>query len=194
MIAQRLFPLIILALMVHLPGCYIRFDPPPEAPCPIEGLLLGIDDLPKSDWFESGTRSTDGAPMSIGVERIGTSFVNSGLFDGVNHQIYRLMDEKSAKKAYVDVEEVDFQTKHYLKEWELPAELSQLPLSADYHKIGCNIFKHSGSEECNFIAQYGPYVLRFSIRLQDLRYSDVVALIEIIDQRMSECISQTSAN
>jgi len=187
---HRLYPLIILALMVHLSGCYVRFDPPSEAPCPIEGLVLTSEDLPgnSDDWFGEAP-SIKGAPSTIGVERIGVVYATLGLFDGVLHHIYRLMDEKSAKKAYLDMEEEDFQLIDYLNEWELPAELSQLPLSADRHKIGCNIYSESGSKECRFLAQYGPYVVQFSIRLHGLEVNDVVRLIEEIDSRMTECLS-----
>jgi len=172
-----------------LSGC-IRCDPPPAAPCPIEGLVLGSVDLPgsSSDWFGEAS-SIDGAPMRIGVERIGTSFINSGLFDGVLHDIYRFENEDNAFNAYKDVEEEELATEKYLYEWSLPFELSSLKLSTETYIVRCNFSSVTSAEECRFLAQYGSYLVRFSIRLHDLQYADVVTLIQEIDSRMTECLS-----
>jgi len=175
-----------LAMLFILSGCCNSL---PETHCPIEGLLLGIDDLPGNNWVESGSRSSQGAPMRIGVERIGTSFVGDGLFDGVLHDIYKLENEKSAYHAYEDVVEEEFSTSKYLSEWSSPVELSSLLLSSDVQRIGCNIFIDTGAEECRLLAQYGPYLVRFSIRSHVLKHNDVASLIEDVDRRMVECLS-----
>jgi hypothetical protein len=167
----------------------LNFSPPPEAPCQIEGLLLKVADLPGNGWEESGSRSYKGAPITVGVERIGTSFVGYGLFDGILHTIYRLTDEESANRAYVDFEERDFSVLDYLEEWKLPSELSHVQFSANSHRLGCNIYRDSGAEECNLLAQYGPYLVQFNIRQHGLQYSKIVPVFEEINKRMAKCIS-----
>jgi len=190
MIIHRLFPLIMLVLMVYLSGCYVRFDPPPEAPCPIEGLLLSSEDLPgnSSDWFGE-TPSISGAPLTIGVERIGAVYAAPGLFDGVHHQIYRMVDEEAALKAYQDVEERDFLTEDYLEEWVLVLELARIKTAANDQRMGCNLLKYTKAEDCRLVALYRSYLVRFNIRLYGLQINDVVPLIEEIDSRMTECLA-----
>jgi len=165
-------------------------SPPPAAPCPIEGLLLTTTDLPPAyEWLETGSRSSRGAPLRMGVERIGTVFGGYELYDGVIHQIYRLESKRSASQNYTDIERKVFSALNYSKEWELPDELSQIQLAADRQTIGCNLYTESGSEECRFLAQYGPYLVRFSIRLHGLKFGDVIPIIEEIDRRMAQCFS-----
>lgn len=161
----------------------------PRPPCLIDGLLIDITDLPGRDWTETGSRSSEDAPMRLGDEKTGTSFVSKGLLNGVVHEIYRENNEKSAYRAYIDIEEEYYPMQRYRNEWGFPVEMSKILLSANYQRIGCNIHDKTGAEECRFLAQYGTYLVRFSIRLNDLQYSDVINIIEMIDKKMVECNS-----
>ena len=183
-----IFLLIMASLLILISFCCCQCPPP--APCPIEGLLIEVTDLPPAyEWLETGSRSSRGAPLRMGVERIGTVFSGYELFDGVSHEIYRFKNKGSASRNYADIEEIDFSVLHYSKEWELPDELSQIQLAADRHTIGCNLYTDSGAEECQFLAQYGPYLVRFSIRLHGLKFGDVIPIIEEIDRRTVKCLS-----
>ncbi|NMC34700.1 MAG: hypothetical protein GYA36_19935 [Veillonellaceae bacterium] len=182
---RQLLSLLIPLVIIVFSGCG---SPPPEAPCQIDELLLKESDLPGNNIFVSETPSIKGAPMRLGVERIGVAFGAPELFDGANHQIYRMVDEDAAFKAYQDVEEEDFSTKDYLEEWNLIPELSQIKTSASSQRMGCNLLIYTKAKECRLLALYGPYLVRFSIRLHDLQYTDVTPLIQEIDSRMTECL------
>lgn len=184
MVTKRWLLKYIIVIAIVLSSCC---NPPSEAPCSIEGLLLTIEDLPPGKWEEAGSRSIKGAPMQIGVERIGTSFATNELFDGVLHDIYRFESSKSAYHAYSDKKEGIFSVRNYLNNWELPTELSHIHLTADQHKFECNVFESTGADECILWAQYKSYLVRFSFRQHDLKDSDVISMIETIDKKMAQC-------
>lgn len=186
---HKQLPLTIIILVISLSGCCFICAPPPEAPCRIDELLLTESDLPGNDLFVSETPGIGGAPLRLGVERIGVTFSAPEIFDGAHHQIYRMVDEEAALKAYQDVEERDFLTEDYLEEWTLVPELARIKTSASEQRMGCNFLKFTQAEDCRLVAQYGPYLVRFNIRLHGLDVSDVVTLIEEIDSRMTECLS-----
>jgi hypothetical protein len=151
--------------------------------------LLAISDLPEDEWFEDGAPSTDGAPIRIGIERIGTTIGATSLYDGVLHDIYRMQDEYSADWEYPGVVDDWFQPEKYLYEWSIPKDFSSLELHAEQYRIGCNVYRETGSEECDFVAQYGVYLVRFSICLQHLANEDVISMLKEIDNRMVSCLS-----
>jgi hypothetical protein len=186
-----MIPVFLLALgLSSCNGMYIKFSTPdvPPAPCPIQDLLLAVSDFPGDDWEETGSRSERGAPVRMGIERIGTAFSttnNSALQD-----VYRIGYEREASRAYKDSVESWFTPAERETEWVIPQKMEKLSVNTDQYRVGCNDLKLGGFEHCQYIAQYGPYVIRFYAGIHVLSYEDFTLLVSEIDQRATICLRQ----
>ena len=174
--------------MLSLSGC-IQFAAPPPAPCPIKTLLIDTSQLDGNEWEEIGSRNTRGAPRSIGIERIGTSFSTPTQGVAVNH-VYRFIDDERAVKGYKDRVDSWFKKMKTKTKWILPSVFRDLVLSTDNFELGCSILSRGPSdvERCQYIGHYGPYVTEISADMLALTYDDFAVIILDIDQRMTKCL------
>ena len=190
---QRLYLFPLLLVVCGLAGCgdwYIKFSTPdiPPAPCPIQDLLLDVSVFPGDDWQETGSRSERAAPVRMGIEKIGTSF--SGPVEGAFHEAYRLESDRKASNAYKDSVESWFTPAEHETEWKTPIGLDNLAVNAEKYRVACNDLKSDGHEQCQYVAQYGPYVIRFFAGMRGLSYEDFIELVKEIDQRATNCLEQ----
>lgn len=165
---------------------------PSAGTCPIESLLLDAEDLPGGNWGETGSRSTIGAPSRLGVERIGTSFVNPEE-GGLNHEVYRFANLTDAMEGYEDLAGSWFYPNEKRSEWDIPPQLENLSINASQDQLGCSIYQPTGEEVCQWIALYETYTIFFSYGIflntddQNMRYENIRILITKIDQKMAGC-------
>ena len=171
-------------------GVYLKFSTPdiPPAPCPIQELLLDVSAFPDYDWEETGSRSERGAPVRMGVERIGTAYSTTN--GGALQDVYRIGYESEARKAYKDSTKSWFTPAEDRTEWATPEKLNNLTVSADLYRAGCNNRKLGDLEECQYVAQYGPYVIRFFAHMHALSYEDFIELVKEIDHQATSCLRQ----
>ena len=171
-------------------GAYIKFSTPdvPLAPCPIQELLLDVSVLPGEDWKETGSRSERAATVRMGIERIGTGFSRSN--GGVFQEAYRFETENRARSAYKNTVESLFTSSEYRTEWITPQELENLAVNADQYRTGCNDRKLGGLEECQYVSQYGPYLIMFFADMRGLSYENLIEFVKGIDQRTTNCIKE----
>jgi hypothetical protein len=190
---QILSLVLIIILSIGLGGCerwYLEFSTPEihPAPCPIQDLLLDASTFPDGEWLESGSRSEKEAPSRMGIERIGTGF--SSKVDGVVQDVYRFEDELKARKAYNSSVDSWFTPGEYETEWINPSVLDNLVIGADHYREGCNNSKPSGLESCQYVAQYGPYVIKLYAGMRALSYEEFNSLVTEIDKRAISCLSR----
>ena len=197
---SKSFPLLItsIALIIILSGCI----PVPEGPCQIDTLLISEAALPKDVLEETGSRSVDSAPASVGIEKIGTSFssVNQG---GLVQDVYRFWDAEGAKDEFEDVAQYYFIPREHETEWTTPTDLASLLLQADRYKIACTTIpvranryeigntatKARDIEICQFVAHYDVYVIYMHVNRIALDHNDLLFLIQDIDHRFSSCFA-----
>lgn len=171
---------VFLLFVIGLEGC-ISCREIPSGPCSMESLLLNRDDLPVAVFTETGTRSANGAPARIGIERIGTSFssTNQG---GLNQSVYRFLDSEDAKKEILGIIEYEFSG------WETWEEIPLgVDIRADLYKIGCT---KTAKEHllCRYVAQYDVYLIDFDASLVILDFSSFVSVVQRIDEKASLCL------
>jgi hypothetical protein len=185
-VISSLFLVILLIL-----SCSITYSPAPKGPCPIDTLLIDKTLLPESTFYETGSRSADGAPARVGIERIGTSFASLDK-GGVNHDVYRFNKDTEAFQEFKDVSKYYFINEANKPEWEQPKDLSNLKLHAYAYKIACSIITdvEPNVEVCQFVAQYGPYVTYLNVDMIALNYNDLSKLVSDIDRRMNLCLDK----
>lgn len=175
-----------------LAGCggHIEFGTPVihPAPCPIQELLLEESDLPDDTWQEIGSPSEKDAPVRMGIEKIGTMI--SGPLDFTLQQVYRFESDRRAKRAYRDEIESWFTPSEHETKYMIPTEMSNLDVNADQYRVGCYDLKSGGSEQCQYVAQKGPYIIRFIAGMRALTYEDFLVLINDLDQRAISCLGQ----
>lgn len=193
---NELRPIILLVLTLLgcvLGGCeggYITFSTPyfPPAPCPIQKLLIDVNTFPGSDWEETGSRSERAAPERMGIERIGTSFSMTN--GGVVQEVYRFEDKRGARRAYKDKNAPWFTPSDYETEWAMPHGMGNFAVNAEQYRVGCNDHKSGGFEQCQYVAQYGSYVIRFFAHMRTLTYKDFINLVKEIDHRATGCLER----
>ena len=184
------FFIVFLLLSWGLGSCgrvYIRFNTPnvPPAPCPIRDLLLDVSAFLGNGWEETGSRSERGASVRMGIERIGTSFL--GPVGGVFQEIYRYEDERQASRAFEDSAESWYTPMKDRTEWATPREIENLAVNADHYRVGCNNLKSGGFEQCQYVAHYGSFIIRFFAGMRSLSYGDFIELVKKIDQQAISC-------
>ena len=127
--------------------------------------------------------------MRLGIERIGTSF--STPTQGIaTHDIYRLFDQDQAMKGYREMIDTWVSDFSLGKEWSSPLKLQDLEIDAEEYELSCGFRSSSIVERCQYIAQYGPYVVKFSADMSALSYEDFAQVVNDIDKRMIGCLSQ----
>jgi hypothetical protein len=170
-------------------GWYLEFSTPdiPPAPCPIQELLLDVSAFPGDDWEETGSRSERSAPVRMGIEKIGTAFSMTN--NGALQAVYRIGYESEARRAYKDSAESWFTPAEHQTEFVTPQVMESLAVNADQYRVGCNDRKLGEREQCQYVAQYGPYVIRFKAHIRTLSYEDFTELVEEIDQRATSCLA-----
>jgi hypothetical protein len=122
----------------------------------------------------------------MGIEKIGTSFSDPN--DGTLQQAYRFESEQQARSAYREEVESWFTPAEHQTEWATPQEMENLAVNADQYRVGCNNEKNGGREQCQYVAQYGPYILRLHGGMRSLSYDDFNELIKEVDQRATNCL------
>jgi len=185
------FLLIAVALLLGTPGCcgVITCVPPPAAPCPIETLLVNEAVFPEG-WEQQGVPDSRGAPASFGVERIGIDFSTPTRGVAVQH-VYRAFNTRAAAAGYRDFMS-DFSVREEETEWTLPTELTYRSQVADQFRLGCSTHCPSGVQRCQFIGQYGPYVVVFHTYMSSdmMTYGDFERILQDIDRRMAQCLGR----
>jgi hypothetical protein len=152
-------------------------------------LLLDVSSFPNEGWKETGSRSEKAASVQMGIERIGTGF--SGPSGGVFQEIYRFKNVQDARRLYKDSVKSWFTPAETRTEWETSQELSNLVIAADRYQVGCNDLKTGDFEQCQYVAQYGPYVIRLFAGMRSLSYEKFVELVNEIDQRATSCLTES---
>ena len=191
---QRMLCIIILFLVaLSSEGCegwYIEFSTPVvhPTPCLINELLLDVSAFPGGSWQEMGSPSERDAPVRMGVEPIGISF--SGPFDFTLQQVYRFEGDRQAKNAYSEEAESWFTPSEHETDWGTPPELDNLAVNADQVRIGCHDEISGSDEQCQYVAQYGPYILRLLGGMRSLSDEDFIKLVAEIDSRATNCLAQ----
>lgn len=197
MISQRLIKNILLIVAMILvfglhTGCsftIFSFSVPPDPPCPIKNLLLEVSFFPGTDWEETGLRTARGAPSTLGIGRIGTTFSTPTKGGAIQH-IYRFWDSKEAGKGYEELTKTWVSPEDGYTEWMTPSELINLPINADQSLLACHVHITSQVERCQYIAQYESYVVEFRADLIALSYKDFIELVREIDRRATSCLRQ----
>ncbi|HNT26459.1 MAG TPA: hypothetical protein PKM21_18980 [Anaerolineales bacterium] len=170
-------------------GWHLEFSTPVPhpAPCPIQELLLDVSVLPGDNWQEMGEPSEKSAPVRMGIEKIGTSFLNPT--NSVLQGVYRFEGESQARSAYRESVESWFTTSQNDTKWAAPDALANLVVNADRYRVGCNELQSGGLEHCQYVAQYGPYVIKLLLGTSALSYVDFIGLVNEVDQRATSCIN-----
>jgi hypothetical protein len=185
------FLLVTMALLTSLSGCcgVILCVPPPTAPCEIETLLIDESVFPEG-WEQLGLPRSKRATVSFGVEKSGIGF--STPTRGVaGHDVYRAVSARAAAAGYRDFMS-DFLVREGETEWTLPAEISYRSQVADQFRLGCSTHIAGGVQCCQFIGQYGVYLVRFHTYMSPdmMTYEDLEYILQDIDQRMAGCLDR----
>jgi len=136
-------------------------------------------------WQQLGSPSPRGAPASVGVERLGTSFVAGDREVAVN-DVYRFFDEGAADRAFDDLSETWFRIHPYETTWTVPVEITITP-AADTYRLACNEDNSLEVHQCRFIGQYDVFVADLSVRTIVPDYSGFANLVAEIDARFDMC-------
>lgn len=160
---------------------------PPPAPCPVETLLLDEASFPSGDWEQLGSPSPRGAPSTVGVERLGTSFSAKQREVAVNH-VYRFFEEGDAERGFYDLSETWFRDRPYETTWLVPEQIAIKP-AADEFRLACNYDKELEVHQCRFIGQYGVYVTELSMRTIASSEDEFAMAVANVDARLNACLA-----
>lgn len=174
----------VVALFVFfITGCSISVEKTKTA-CEADHLLLTISAFPTNVWEEIGSRGKSDAPSRLGLERAGTSF--STQTQGVAVQdFYRFASVDEAAENYIVLQTDWFNLAPKSSIWISPNELKDIQLGADKYRLGCS---QDVIETCRLVAIYQTYVVEFKVDMPSLTYSDLVRLLQEIDQKMMNCV------
>jgi hypothetical protein len=150
---------------------------------------LEVQSFPGKEWEETGLRSSRGAPSSLVIEHIGTTF-STPTQGGVIHHIYRFWDSKEASQGCEELTNTWFSPVEGYTEWVTPSELVNLSMNADQLLLECHTRVKNQVERCQYTAQYESYVVEFRADMLALDYDDFIELVDEIDQRMASCLAQ----
>jgi hypothetical protein len=184
------FSLVAVILLGTMTGCcgVIICQPPPAAPCDIGTLVIDEVIFPEG-WEQQGSPRTRAAPARFGIERLGTTF--STPTSGVAvYGVYRAIDLRTAAAGYKDFMSY-FSLDEGETEWSLPVDLAYRSPVADQSRLGCSTNRTSDVERCQFIGQYGVYLVRFHTYVSPdmMTYKDLELILQDIDRRMTECLN-----
>lgn len=151
-------------------------------------LLLNEISFPSGEWRQLGSPSPRGAPSSVSVERLGTSFLASQREVAVN-DVYRFFDEVDAERSYDDLSETWFRNHPDETAWFVPDEISNAPV-ADEYRLACNKDTVLDVQQCRFIARYDAFVTDLSVRTVASKYDEFATLVSDVDGRFNSCLSR----
>lgn len=177
--------------MWAISGCgdvYVQFTKPKgySCPCDIQDVLLEASEFPDNSWIETGSRSISGAPLRMGIDRVGTSY--STVNDGALNEAYQFKNDNQAKKAFNNSSKTWFISSEYRTDWMIPPELDKLAVNADRFQVGCNHLVDDGNEHCQYVAQYGSFVVYLLAGMNSLSYEEFNIIVSIVDQRAINCL------
>lgn len=182
MTTKRLVSISFLLLTFFTTGCSSK---PEETACQIDTLLVDVSAFPSNIWEETGSRDTGGAPSRLGIERAGTSFSTATQGGAVN-VIYHFYIVDEAGKNYQQLQLDWFNLAPEGSVWIAPAELDSITLNADEFRLDCSI---KTIETCRLVARYETYIIEFKADMPVLTYSDLIRLLQAIDQKMMGCLN-----
>jgi len=123
----------------------------------------------------------------FGVEFESANFTSQ--YGGGIHDVYREWSVRKARDSYRSLAKSYFSPRDKLTAWDLPPELTYQSSIADQAQIGCATTISSQSQRCQFVAQYGVYVVWFHASMSEvMTYSDFEAILQNIDERMATCL------
>ena len=115
----------------------------------------------------------------------------SGFVGGALIRLQRFKSSSRAANYYRTEVSNEFRDSEWNTPWIIPGSLKFESSTANQFRYGCSL---EGSPElakpvCNYVAQYGVYVVDFGITLNDtnvITYTNVTPIFVAIDQQMSE--------
>ena len=173
---------------IWLAGCslvQLELSTPPPAPCPMEGLILNEASFPSGDWQQLGSPRPRGAPSSVGVEKLGTSFTAEQGEVAVMG-VYRFSTEKTAERSFHDLGQTWFRESPHETTWFVPEQINVNP-TADRYRLACNYDTALEVHQCRFFAQYGVYLIELSLRTRESSEDMFSIIVDQIDARFAEC-------
>jgi hypothetical protein len=123
----------------------------------MEELMLNEASFPSGDWQQLGLPRPRGAPSSVGVEKLGTSFT-AGQGEVAVIGVYRFFDDGSAERGFRDMGGTWFREDPYETTWFVPEQITVNP-TADRYRLACNFDDAFEVHQCRYIGKYGVYVV-----------------------------------
>ena len=126
----------------------------------------------------------------LGVEKIGTTFSTPARGGAIQH-VYRTFDMRAAASGYEDLLS-HFSVRSEETEWTLPEALDYHGKMVDQFRLGCSTWLPSDVESCQFLGQYGVYLVRFHTDMSPdmMTYKDLGRILQDIDRRMAGCLAR----
>lgn len=174
-------------------GCYLTTITPLPPPCPMETLLMDVSLLPEQ---LDGNGVMDPADR-FGVEftRFSASNSHDSTLGGVTQTVYREWSERKAQRGYNDLVDTYFYPQENFfchdeeTKWEVPSELTYRSRTANQSQLGCTVGCTTDLQTCQYIAQYGVYVVWYYARMSEVvTFSDFERILQDIDRRMANCL------
>ena len=165
-------------------GCVGCSGVPVPRPFAIEELLIDQSLLPQG-WEQQGPPSSRNAPVRLGVERSGVSFISYG---GVaNQHVYRCNSVRAAAREYPGEADSWFSPREGWGAWTVPAVLPYESAVADQFRFNCYTHQASGGQACQAVGRYDEYIVRFYTAMSDdyMTFTDLERILAAIDERMA---------
>jgi hypothetical protein len=178
---------IFLILLLCVACNVLWVNPPP--PCPMATLMIDKSLFPE-EWFQQGPPDERNAALRVGIERLGVSFIS--MKHGVaNEGVYRGRDIDDIKASYAEEVSSWFHTYEDETEWDVPAEFNYQSSMADRYRFGCQIRNLSGVrgvQSCQFVGQYGVYLVRFRADMSPIMtYNEFNTILQSIESKLAQC-------
>lgn len=196
------FLIVVLLLLIPVVGrCggwYLTALTPPPPPCPMKALLLDESAIPEQ--LNSVSYSDEPADR-FGVQFRAISFSSSQDYylGKIDQTVYREWTEREAQRGYEDLVDYFDPHAHFFcrdkkTQWEIPQELTYRSELADQFQLGCTVDCSTNPQRCQYIAQYGVYVVWYHARLSEvITYTEFERILQDIDARMAECLDRKPA-
>ena len=194
--------LIITLLLTTFVGCggwYLKTLTPPPPPCPMKALLLDESAIPEQ---LNSVSCSDEPADRFGVQFRAISFSSSKDYylGKIDQTVYREWTEREAKHGYEDLVDTYFDPharffcRDKKTQWEVPQEITYHSEFADRFQLGCTVDCSTNPQRCQYIAQYGVYVVWYHVRLSEvITYTEFEHILQEIDSRMAECLNRVPA-